>query len=126
MSNLPPGVNERMIPGNRPEDQEVEVELVLTVGDLDALERWGNQTDPACDELLDVLASIVEQLREAGAMRWTCPECYGEGVVQVECRSCGGEGELVDPWRGRVICDECRGTRWSCAPCPKCNGEGRA
>ena len=35
ISNYPPGVTESMIPGNRPEDQEVEVTIVLTKGDID-------------------------------------------------------------------------------------------
>ena len=33
-SDLPPGVTESMIPGNRPEDEEVEISLILTKGDI--------------------------------------------------------------------------------------------
>ena len=36
-SNLPPGVTESMIPGNRPEDEEVEVTITLTKGDIDEI-----------------------------------------------------------------------------------------
>jgi hypothetical protein len=35
MINYPPGVTESMIPGNRPEDQEIELKIVLTRGDID-------------------------------------------------------------------------------------------
>mgnify|MGYP000335402426 CR=1 FL=1 len=36
-SNLPPGVTESMIPGNRPEDEEVEVTITLIRGDIDEI-----------------------------------------------------------------------------------------
>jgi len=36
-SDLPPGVTESMIPGNRPEDEAVEVTITLTRGDIDGI-----------------------------------------------------------------------------------------
>ncbi len=41
-SNLPPGVNESDIPGNRPQDQEVEISILLTVGEVRALRSFAN------------------------------------------------------------------------------------
>lgn len=39
-SNLPPGVTDSMIPGNRPEDQEIEVPMIFSVGEIDALRAY--------------------------------------------------------------------------------------
>lgn len=39
-SNLPPGVSERDLPGNRPEDEEIEVNgLIITKGELDHMKE---------------------------------------------------------------------------------------
>lgn len=39
-SNLPPGVTEAMIPGNRPEDQEIEIVMLFTQGEIDELRQF--------------------------------------------------------------------------------------
>ena len=60
-SNLPPGVTDSMIPGNRPEDREVEVTLVLSVGDIDDLRNADIKND---ENLRITLAIILEQIDE--------------------------------------------------------------
>ena len=39
-SNLPPGVTESMIPGNRPEDQEIECVIYLSQHEIDDLKNY--------------------------------------------------------------------------------------
>ena len=39
-SNLPPGVNESDIPGNRPCDDEIRIEISLTKGEIRALKSY--------------------------------------------------------------------------------------
>ena len=60
-SNLPPGVTDSMIPGNRPEDREVKVTLVLSVGDIDDLRNADIKND---ENLRITLAIILEQIDE--------------------------------------------------------------
>lgn len=43
-SNLPPGVTESMIPGNRPEDQEIEVTIILTNGEIDDIVNFNDES----------------------------------------------------------------------------------
>jgi len=59
-SNLPPGVTDADIPGNRPEDQEKEITLVLTLGDIDELIRY-KRGSTNFDLTIE---SIVEQIKE--------------------------------------------------------------
>jgi len=64
-SNLPPGITDAMLPGNRPEDQEVEVFLVLTVGEIEDLQcELQNQMDVPPEKrspVWYVLENILEQ-----------------------------------------------------------------
>ena len=50
LSNLPPGVSEHDLPGSRPEDQEVELTIVLSKGEIDDLRRFNDEQNE-----LDVL-----------------------------------------------------------------------
>ena len=67
-SNLPPGVTDSMIPGNRPEDREVEVILYLSVGEIDALIYY-NERQQALEvnkrnEIWYIIEDIAEQLED--------------------------------------------------------------
>lgn len=69
---LPPGVTERHLPGGRPEDQEIEATVVLTVGYLRDLEEvardnGGLERSKVLRENVRYLAqSILEQFAEQG------------------------------------------------------------
>jgi len=39
-SNYPPGVTDNMIPGNRPEDQEVDYFITFTMEDIEDMELY--------------------------------------------------------------------------------------
>jgi len=66
-SNLPPGVNESDIPGNRPEDQECEVVVLLAQYEIDDLCRLYNSLQETGTmyslntSLIDVIKQIVDQ-----------------------------------------------------------------
>jgi len=61
VSNLPPGVTESMIPGNRPEDEEVEI--LLTLGDIQILSDFAH--NPALpDGVQNIINNILEQVDE--------------------------------------------------------------
>ena len=65
LSNLPPGVTDSMIPGNRPEDQEIETDMIFTCGEIEQLQRF-NETQlklPLAErhELWATVSNIVEQ-----------------------------------------------------------------
>ena len=68
LSNLLPGVTVNMIPGNRPEDEEIEVCLVLTVGEIEDLECELNnlmdQPENKRSPVWTVLENILEQIKE--------------------------------------------------------------
>ena len=68
LSNLPPGVSEWMIPGNTPDDEEVEVCFVLTIGDINDLYYLKGKQDKLPQhkrhELYPLLCGIIEQLDE--------------------------------------------------------------
>ena len=70
LSNLPPGVTDSMLPGNRPEDQENEVILILSVGEIKDIRcELENQMAKGRNErslIWYVLENIDEQLREGG------------------------------------------------------------
>ena len=61
-SNLPPGVTESMLPGNRPEDRELEARAEAIGSRLDQLGM-----DPT-DELIDKVIDLVIEFEEAA---WT-------------------------------------------------------
>lgn len=68
LSNLPPGVTDDMIPGNRPEDQEVETWMIFSVGEIEAL-RIYNDTQQKIGvaqrhELWDIISNMIEQFNE--------------------------------------------------------------
>jgi len=67
-SNLPPGINENDLPGNRPEDQEIETIIIFTQGEIDALKRYNDiqmrLRISSRHELWDIISNIVEQLEE--------------------------------------------------------------
>lgn len=71
-SNLPPGVTDAMIPGNRPEDREVEISLVLCVGDIDDL-RMAKATNDY-HNITFIIDTIVEQIDEQ------LPREKGDGI----------------------------------------------
>lgn len=71
-SNLPPGVTDSMIPGNRPEDQEFEI--VLTKDDIYALRdfylRLRMHPSFIATKFLSVIEGILEQAdKEMDEMR---------------------------------------------------------
>lgn len=75
MSNLPPGVTDSMIPGNRWEDQEVSLSLFVTFGDLRNMADFVNQYRPSQRpknvhdlhfELSNSLDMILEQVELDG------------------------------------------------------------
>jgi hypothetical protein len=63
-SNLPPGVTDSMILGNRPEDREIEATIGITVGDLDTLEQFLARCDRAGHRpnLYLAVRDIVDQI----------------------------------------------------------------
>lgn len=69
-NNLPPGVTESMLPGNRPEDEEVEVALVFTKGEIDDLKRFYYKEfvkeRAARHYLYTTVVNIIEQFNEDG------------------------------------------------------------
>lgn len=62
MSNLPPGVTDSMIPGNRPQDEEYDnliEKLALMIDyELDDSEHFDKQDIP------DILRSLLEEFQE--------------------------------------------------------------
>lgn len=71
MSNLPPGVTDSMIPGNRWEDQEFNLNVFATFGDLRNMVDFVNRYPPSRKqknvhdlhfELSDSLEAVLEQL----------------------------------------------------------------
>ena len=63
-SNLPPGVTEAMIPGNRPEDQEVEIVMVFTEGEIKDLRQFYEYQQSLPIEGRHLLWPTVENLVE--------------------------------------------------------------
>lgn len=70
LSNLPPGVSEYDIPGNRPEDEEVEITMIFTRGDIDELRRYNDiqMSLPISQrhELWAIVLNMTEQFDDAG------------------------------------------------------------
>lgn len=65
LSNLPPGVTESMIPGNRLEDQELEFIIYLTVGQMDDLVDWmEKKSTPPTYILEDLYDQLEEEYKE--------------------------------------------------------------
>ncbi len=62
-NNLPPGITESMIPGNRPEDQEIEVTITLTKDDLDYLVDYHGKY-PQDDNIRSIVDEILEQIND--------------------------------------------------------------
>lgn len=65
-SNLPPGVSDSMIPGNRPEDRDIEVTIGITFGDLDTMEQFILYCDTHGEKnnLYLAIRDIVDQIHE--------------------------------------------------------------
>ena len=65
-SNLPPGVTESMLPGNRPEDRECEFVVILSAGEMDQLENFAEKGCALHDlpGIRDIVKDIVEQYIE--------------------------------------------------------------
>ena len=66
---LPPGVEYHDLPGERPEDQEVDVELTMTVGDIEELRlfievRRIGGSDAAKTDLYHTIKSMLQQIDE--------------------------------------------------------------
>jgi hypothetical protein len=53
--DYPPGVRESDIPGCRPEDEECEVTVTLTLGELAEIDEWGMEAN--------CLDTVIEQIR---------------------------------------------------------------
>jgi hypothetical protein len=66
LSNYPPGVTDSDIPGSRPEDKEVELSVILTMGDLQTLQEWIERKPGTvyCQEVNDVLFNLWDQVKE--------------------------------------------------------------
>lgn len=70
MNNLPPGVTEGMIPGNRPEDVDIDCPIYLCVGDgesiVDFMDRYGDSFYKKLPRdlwgILSTIESIYHQL----------------------------------------------------------------
>ena len=67
-SNLPPGVTDSMIPGNRPEDREVEIVLVLSISEIEDLKKYNEEQQKIDikkrDNFSFTIENIIEQLDE--------------------------------------------------------------
>ena len=67
-SNLPPGVSESMIPGNRPMDQETEITLIFTTGEIDELKQYVDYQRklPKSErhELWEIIENMLDQVKE--------------------------------------------------------------
>ncbi len=63
-SNLPPGVTENMIPGNRPEDEEVEIVMNFTKGDISNLRYYYHEQIKKPRQNRHELWAIVENMIE--------------------------------------------------------------
>lgn len=66
LSNLPPGVTESMIPGNRPEDQEFEFNIVLTKGEIENLTVYALSNTPPNRNMIfwEIVCNILNQIEE--------------------------------------------------------------
>lgn len=69
MSNLPPGVTEGMIPGNRPEDEEYDdlmthIEIMLDVGKFEEIHFLLDIAQASLVPLKDFMRSIEERVRQ--------------------------------------------------------------
>jgi len=65
LSNLPPGVTNSMLPGSRPEDEEIEFYVLLTKGEVQDLSYWYSDKkrgDTIPPEIEDFLETIYEQI----------------------------------------------------------------
>ena len=62
-SNLPPGVTDSMIPGNRPEDEEVEITITLCKGELDYIRDRGTLNNCLIDPVAKrVVVDLFDQV----------------------------------------------------------------
>ena len=64
LSNLPPGVTEGMLPGNRPEDQEVELTLIFTVGEIEDLRDYYDDQMKESHENRSSIWYVIENMLE--------------------------------------------------------------
>lgn len=68
MNNLPPGVTDSMIPGNRAEDEEIDIPVFFCVGEIDDLisfrEDQNKLTKEKQSDILYLIDNILEQLEE--------------------------------------------------------------
>jgi len=62
LSNLPPGVTEDMLPGSRPEDEEREFVLTISVGEISHLIQVKKHDKD--NELHYFVCNILEQIEE--------------------------------------------------------------
>jgi len=74
-SNLPPGVTDSMIPGNRPQDEEwdnlIEKLALMVDGEIDESEHFEKKDIP------DMLRSLLEEFEED-------PDFYKEQGLDIE------------------------------------------
>lgn len=67
-SNLPPGVTEGMIPGNRPEDVETEYYITFAAWEIADMREFVNKQDAVPiekkHELYPVIQNIMDQIDE--------------------------------------------------------------
>ena len=68
-SNYPPGVSDDMIPGNRPEDQEVECLIILTAGDIEDMKMYveSERKKPVTERrrVFYAIENILEQIDDS-------------------------------------------------------------
>lgn len=73
LSNLPPGVTDSMLPGNRPEDQEVIATIVFTVGEIQEFYQFAQEQKKVHlnqrSNLGFAVIELVDQLGAEGALR---------------------------------------------------------
>ena len=75
---LPPGVETYMIPGNRPEDEEVEIVMLFSRGEIDLLTSWIEQKklckEEETAELFWTIKNIVDQFDEK--------DCESKAIIE--------------------------------------------
>lgn len=46
-------------------------------------------------------------------MKHVCPECDGEGTIEIECPTCDGEGEVEEDEEDKPVQLQIPGVDWS-------------
>jgi len=115
--NMPPGVSTNQIPGNGPEDEELDP--------LKLLEELLGATEPYKDQFHMVNRHIWERISAAAADLRECAEARSGDEGDGGCAYCGAYGDGVhlawyedagDPSVGygpdvELLCDECAGRK---------------